>query len=254
VIELDPRYCDVIIRRWQEFQRAEAKLDSDGRSYSAVGRRTKRQWQREAGRCRAEIGSREGAASRRAPDVEGLCMALADWSAELRILEAEANTAAGSCELGDWRRSRVARPQRGRGNPPMGGYSTITFLDPNHDFSASATRPSGNTLNGPKGVYGEQSGEISQKPTLPRPYRRQAPIVIVWGIGHKSLKRLITRERWKRHLTERTRSQARARAEFADYKRRRNVELAYVARPQKFRKTSSVEAPRVFSMVQNPTG
>jgi DNA modification methylase len=36
VIELDPRYCDVIIRRWQGFTGQEAKLDSDGRSYSAV--------------------------------------------------------------------------------------------------------------------------------------------------------------------------------------------------------------------------
>jgi DNA modification methylase len=36
VIELDPRYCDVIIRRWQEFTGQEAELDSDGRTYSAV--------------------------------------------------------------------------------------------------------------------------------------------------------------------------------------------------------------------------
>src|ERR1039458_2913219 len=36
LIELEPKYCDVILRRWQEFTGQEAKLDSDGRSYIAV--------------------------------------------------------------------------------------------------------------------------------------------------------------------------------------------------------------------------
>jgi DNA modification methylase len=36
LIELEPKYCDVIIRRWQEFTGQEAKLDADGRSHSAV--------------------------------------------------------------------------------------------------------------------------------------------------------------------------------------------------------------------------
>ncbi len=36
LIELEPRYCDVIIRRWQEFTGREAKLESDGKSYSEV--------------------------------------------------------------------------------------------------------------------------------------------------------------------------------------------------------------------------
>jgi hypothetical protein len=33
---LEARYCDVIIRRWQEFTGQEAKLDADGKSYKAV--------------------------------------------------------------------------------------------------------------------------------------------------------------------------------------------------------------------------
>ena len=48
------------------------------------------QWQREVDRCRAEIAAAKSLLLAGHPDVEGLCMALADWSAELRILEAEA--------------------------------------------------------------------------------------------------------------------------------------------------------------------
>ena len=36
LIELEPKYCDVIIRRWQAYSGREAKLESDGRSYSEV--------------------------------------------------------------------------------------------------------------------------------------------------------------------------------------------------------------------------
>ena len=36
VIELEPKYCDVIIRRWQEFTDNEASLDGDGRSFAAI--------------------------------------------------------------------------------------------------------------------------------------------------------------------------------------------------------------------------
>jgi DNA modification methylase len=38
LIELEPKYCDVIIRRWQEFTGQEAKLEADGRSYSDVAK------------------------------------------------------------------------------------------------------------------------------------------------------------------------------------------------------------------------
>jgi DNA modification methylase len=36
LIELEPRYCDVIVRRWQAYSGREAKLESDGRSYREV--------------------------------------------------------------------------------------------------------------------------------------------------------------------------------------------------------------------------
>jgi DNA modification methylase len=36
LIELDPRYCDVIIRRWQEFSGGTATLDGNGRGYEEI--------------------------------------------------------------------------------------------------------------------------------------------------------------------------------------------------------------------------
>jgi hypothetical protein len=45
------------------------------------------QWRREVDRCRAEIASAEQLLRSGHRDVAGLCLALSDWSAELRILE-----------------------------------------------------------------------------------------------------------------------------------------------------------------------
>jgi DNA modification methylase len=36
LVELDPRYCDVIVRRWQEFSSGAATLDDDGRTYDDI--------------------------------------------------------------------------------------------------------------------------------------------------------------------------------------------------------------------------
>jgi hypothetical protein len=36
LVELDPRYCDVIVRRWQEFSGGVATLDGDGGDYDGV--------------------------------------------------------------------------------------------------------------------------------------------------------------------------------------------------------------------------
>jgi len=45
--------------------------------------------QREIERCQSQIAAIEAELLAGNPDVEGLCMALADWSAELRALEEE---------------------------------------------------------------------------------------------------------------------------------------------------------------------
>jgi DNA modification methylase len=36
LLELDPRYCDVIVRRWQEFSGNAASLEANGRSFEEV--------------------------------------------------------------------------------------------------------------------------------------------------------------------------------------------------------------------------
>jgi DNA modification methylase len=36
LVELDPRYCDVIVRRWQEWTGEVAELEGDGRSFEEV--------------------------------------------------------------------------------------------------------------------------------------------------------------------------------------------------------------------------
>lgn len=36
LMEIDPIYCDVIVRRWQAFTGKEATLESDGRTFAQV--------------------------------------------------------------------------------------------------------------------------------------------------------------------------------------------------------------------------
>jgi hypothetical protein len=35
-VELDPRYCDVIVQRWQEWAGGTAVLENNGRSYEEI--------------------------------------------------------------------------------------------------------------------------------------------------------------------------------------------------------------------------
>ena len=35
-MELDPKYCDVIVKRWQDFTRKEAVLEADGRTFNEI--------------------------------------------------------------------------------------------------------------------------------------------------------------------------------------------------------------------------
>jgi len=36
LMELDPKYCDVIVKRWQEYTGKEATLESSGKTYSEL--------------------------------------------------------------------------------------------------------------------------------------------------------------------------------------------------------------------------
>jgi hypothetical protein len=49
------------------------------------------QSQRDVERCKAEIASAEALLRAGHPDVKGLCMALSDWSTELRRLTTNSN-------------------------------------------------------------------------------------------------------------------------------------------------------------------
>jgi hypothetical protein len=35
-VELDPKYCDVIVQRWQVWAGEEATLEGDGRTYDEI--------------------------------------------------------------------------------------------------------------------------------------------------------------------------------------------------------------------------
>jgi DNA modification methylase len=37
LMELDPKYVDVIVQRWQEFTGKQATLESDGRTFAELG-------------------------------------------------------------------------------------------------------------------------------------------------------------------------------------------------------------------------
>jgi hypothetical protein len=84
-MELDPKYVDVVVQRWQALTRKDAKLDGDGRTFEEIARERGKEsaW---IARCRQEIAAIEAQIRAGHADVEGLCLALADWSAELRLL------------------------------------------------------------------------------------------------------------------------------------------------------------------------
>jgi hypothetical protein len=50
LIELDPKYVDTIILRWQEFSGGAATLEGDGRSYEEITREREVTW-RDSERC-----------------------------------------------------------------------------------------------------------------------------------------------------------------------------------------------------------
>jgi hypothetical protein len=62
-------------------------------------------------RCRSEIAAIEALLRAGHPDLQGLCLALSDWSAELRLIEREMGL----------RVEKPARAETGRAVGPEGG-------------------------------------------------------------------------------------------------------------------------------------
>ena len=74
------------------------------------------QQQREIGRCHREIAEIERQLRAGNPEVQGLCLALFDWSAELRILEALPWKLTWSDFLSPQMRASLANPASARSN------------------------------------------------------------------------------------------------------------------------------------------
>ena len=66
-------------------------------------------------RCRREIAAIEAELLARNPDVEGLLLALSDWSAELRILQGLESKCAGPGDAEDSPEDREIGTRVGRG-------------------------------------------------------------------------------------------------------------------------------------------
>lgn len=84
LMEIDAKYADCIVRRFQEYSGKSAVLDGDGRTFDEIAKERKEAALIE--RCHREIGAIEREIMDGHRDAEGLCLALSDWSAELRIL------------------------------------------------------------------------------------------------------------------------------------------------------------------------
>jgi hypothetical protein len=80
------------------------------------------QEQRAIDRCRREIAAVESELRAGNPDVEGLCLALMDWSAELRLLEeARKRSHLSDSDSGERADLRPDRDVRGAAEPGVAG-------------------------------------------------------------------------------------------------------------------------------------
>jgi hypothetical protein len=66
------------------------------------------------------------------------------------------------------------------------------------------------------------------------------------------VKRLITELKWKSHLRRRSVSQLRANRRLSEYRRSKNARKVGRPRLQAFKRTKNLDAPEVFSLLENP--
>jgi hypothetical protein len=69
LVKLEPKYCDVIVRRWQASTGGKRSLDPTGEA-TARSLDLEAKWQREVDRCRAEIAARSALLLAGHPDIE----------------------------------------------------------------------------------------------------------------------------------------------------------------------------------------
>jgi hypothetical protein len=77
----------------------------------------------------------------------------------------------------------------------------------------------------------------------------------VWARSHPTaVKKLISQPKWKGHLASRSRSQQKAIHRFRLHESERHVRAASEPHRKSFKKTSFIEAPQKFSLIENPNG
>ena len=87
-IEMAANYCALCLHRCQQYVTEAPMLESDGWNHPGITvERT--QVAAEIARCHRELAQIETEIRNGDPDLQGLCLALSDWSAELRILEGQ---------------------------------------------------------------------------------------------------------------------------------------------------------------------
>jgi methylase of polypeptide subunit release factors len=89
LVELEPKYVDVVVRRWEQYTDKRAILEGGDSFDKVVLERTgAAAWMEDQiERRKREIAAIEAEILAGKPDVLGLCLALADWHAEWRIPE-----------------------------------------------------------------------------------------------------------------------------------------------------------------------
>lgn len=68
------------------------------------------------------------------------------------------------------------------------------------------------------------------------------------------MKKLIVKRKWKQYLASRSRSQLKAKANFAAHRRERRIDALGQPHNKVFKQESRLAGPRVFSLIQNPNG
>jgi hypothetical protein len=89
LMEIDPKYADVITNRYQEYSGKKARLEGDGRTFDEIAQERLKEVPMKGALPTRYRGASKLEILAGNPDLHGLCLALSDWSGELRLMEEE---------------------------------------------------------------------------------------------------------------------------------------------------------------------